>query len=207
MSKARLNCLLSLLIRLVIVVLVIISFVMLYKLGGSTLFRYYTVLSNLLCGLVAFAEIPFEVLGLIKNKICLNKVMQIAKFTSTTLVTVTFLTVLFFLGPTLGFTKMADSGSLYMHFIIPPLAIIAYLILDKGEQKWWTLFIPLGLTIAYGIFYGVNVLFTKAFDDFYGFADNIALSAILMFAAVSLVSFGLFIANHFITKHTIQKVS
>ena len=95
------------------------------------------------------------------------------KYLGTASVTVTFLTVMVFLGPTMGYKSQLEGWSFYLHVIGPLLAIISFCFL---ERIW-----PLSCVVAllgllpvllYGILYLYKVVITKQWEDFYGFNKN-----------------------------------
>jgi len=95
------------------------------------------------------------------------------KYYGTCTVVVTLITVLVFLGPTIGYKKMFEGNNLYMHLVGPLLALISFCFLDRGTKlnisHVWKSLIP---TIIYGAVYIVMVLITKEWPDFYGFNAN-----------------------------------
>ena len=94
------------------------------------------------------------------------------KYLGTVSVTVTLLTVLFFLGPTQGFKIMLSGSNLYLHLIGPVLAILSYAFLEKKPITIGTAMIGLLPMIVYGVVYLYKVIIAaedKRWEDFYGF--------------------------------------
>lgn len=143
---------------------------------GLLSLRYFTVLSNLLLGLASLIY-----------AICLIRVLRGSvehapiwahrlKFAAMTAVTVTLMTVLLFLGPTLGYGAMFAGVNFWFHLALPVLGIVEFILFDVSEPVSFkgTL---LGVlpTFIYGIFYCGNILINgvgegRATNDWYGFA-------------------------------------
>lgn len=179
MTKTRLLNILSLIFNVAIVVLTIIAFLLFFIQGGTgnmevmglTSLRYFTVLSNILCAITASLIIPFNIQAIVVNKNQIPFWALLAKFIGTIAVSVTFFTVLLFLGPLSGGYKSLFSGpGFYMHLVTPLIAVASIVVFENKEDYDWeyNLFalIP---TIVYSLLYLVQVAFTKNWEDFYGF--------------------------------------
>lgn len=136
--------------------------------------RYFTTLSNLLCAIAsAFVIALFAIKG------SLPMWTVILKYAGTCAVTVTMLTVLFFLGPASHEWKLLlTRDQLFLHAICPILAIISFLFFEKRALPvWsfmpvWTIVIGVLPVVVYGAVYCRKVVFDKSekrWDDFYGF--------------------------------------
>lgn len=97
------------------------------------------------------------------------------KFMGTAAVTLTFLTVVLFLGPTQGgWKQFYIHDGFYLHFAGPIVAVVSFLVWEKPLPELpgivWIGCIPV---LIYGIFYLYNVVLrkdnTKRWPDFYGF--------------------------------------
>ena len=110
-----------------ILVMVVIASIMLIgnpAAGGLDQFKYFTVQSNLLMGTAATVSFIFEIL-LLTNKIQRFPLpLRIIELSASIGTTVTFFTVIFFHGPTRGWTYMYLGGNLFMHMLVPLLAMI-----------------------------------------------------------------------------------
>ncbi len=134
---------------------------------GLAALRYYTLLSNLLC---AFASLAFA-LALLRGGV--PRGIWLWKYVGTAAVTVTLLTVLVFLGPSVGYKALLSGRDLYLHLIGPLLAIVSFCFLER----LYPLSFPLSLTglvpvILYGTFYLYKVVLCpeeKRWEDFYGY--------------------------------------
>lgn len=152
------------------------------------LLRYFTVLSNLLCALAALAvavcrlgggEIPY--------------VVGVFKYVATAAVSVTMLTVLFFLGPTLGYKPMYSGPDLWLHLVCPVLAVGSFLLWDAPDMPFGAVFLGTLPVLLYGAVYIRRVLFApeqRRWPDFYGFnrGGRWLLSFLIMLAAAFLIS-------------------
>ena len=112
-------------LNVLIIIVEIIGLILCYKELGINSFIYYTLLSNL------FLLISC-ILYLFKNKIK-SRVVDIMKFGSTLSVTVTFLVVLFILGPNKDLTYhflLLEGANFFYHLVCPVLGIITFLFFD-----------------------------------------------------------------------------
>ena len=121
--------------------------------SGIEALKYFTVESNLFVAGTSLLSIIFIVL----NKE--YKAFSIIKYVSVCSVTVTFLTVMFYLGPVFGMLAMLEGANLFFHLIVPVLSILHLLILEpiiKESNFKYTVFsiLPVGL---YGIAYLANI--------------------------------------------------
>ena len=157
--------------------------------NGARVFIYFTIDSNILgavsglpvlfCAVRGAAEafrpesdkrtiIPYRAFRVFPRGIVL------LHYAGTAAVSVTLLTVLFFLGPMLGYGPMFAGKNLYLHLICPVLCIISFCFLVR-EYK---ITMPETLvsvlpTFLYGIVYVRQVIFlgfeNGGWHDFYGF--------------------------------------
>ena len=136
---------------------------------GKFALRFFTTLSNLLCAAACLLT------ALAINAGGIPEWIWMLKYIGTAAVTVTMLTVLFFLAPTFGkgALKVLLSGTdLFMHLINPLLALVSFCVFEKrgmsfGQSLWGML--PV---VLYGPVYLYKILFAlpeKRWDDFYGF--------------------------------------
>ncbi len=136
---------------------------------GKFALRFFTTLSNLLCAAACLLT------ALAINAGGIPEWIWMLKYIGTAAVTVTMLTVLFFLAPTFGkgALKVLLSGTdLFMHLINPLLALVSFCVFEKrgmsfGQSLWGML--PV---VLYGPVYLYKILYAlpeKRWDDFYGF--------------------------------------
>ncbi|MBQ6053288.1 MAG: hypothetical protein IJL30_08410 [Clostridia bacterium] len=139
---------------------------------GFGAFKYYTVQSNVFCALSSLAALLYS---LIKRNGKIPDALYIFQLTGTTVVTVTFLVVIGFLGPVYGYGYMYLRANLFFHLIVPIMSMIKMLLL-KPERKYPFSVTLWGIlpTFLYGAVYSVinAVGWTGKSDpatDIYGF--------------------------------------
>ena len=146
---------------------------------GIQALKYFTVESNLLMGV---AGILYLLLG---GTLFVKVLLLVA----TTAVSVTFLTVACFLKPVLGYQGMFQGVNLYLHLIVPLLAV-ALLIVGQfskgvpGRLVFWSAS-SVGL---YGIYDICNIILNGLSQDWYSMASGgpkTYLPAYLIFMALT----------------------
>ena len=157
------------------------------------LFRYFTVLSNILCAIASlavviawcFGEPPLWVL--------------ILKFAGTAAVTVTMLTVLLVLGPlSHEWKELLTKEQLLLHLICPLLALVSLLVFERPYAPAWLIAIGFAPVPLYAVLYWYKVIHVpeeRKWPDFYGFNRNgkWPLMASLMLLGSALVSLALWL--------------
>ena len=130
--------------------------------NGKRPLKYFTFLSNVHLAIASLLIIIFP------NSF----IVWMIKYTGTAAVTVTMLTVLVFLGPTIGYKIVLTGRELWMHLINPLIAIITFSLLERRSLPFvYSLFGMLPVML-YGIMYLYKVLLAKEekrWDDFYGY--------------------------------------
>lgn len=164
-------------------------------------FRYFTTDSNLLMALIAVIYAVFNIICLIRPETAEPEWLHILKFIGTTAVSVTFVTVVIFLGPTAamksgarGYFRLFEGNVFFLHFLCPVLAVISFAVLERGVrltpiQTLWAL-IP---TVVYSIVYFIMVVLVKhPWPDFYGFTFGGKMWAVpFSVAGMYLLTYGL----------------
>ncbi len=116
-------------------------------------FRYFTTDSNALAGAVSFLAAAFTFPVLIGKRERVPKSVLILKYVGTCAVGLTFFVVLLFLGMIFGHETQYDGTSLYMHGIIPMLAMVSWIAFDRGAHLRYRTFlfglIPVALVEDY----------------------------------------------------------
>ena len=134
---------------------------------GIGALRYYTLLSNLLCAFASLAVALALMGGAVPRWIWLWKYIGAAA------VTVTLLTVLFFLGPAMGYKLLLSGRDLYLHLIGPLLAIVSFCFFERFYPLPLSLsLVGLAPVILYGLVYLYKVVLCpedKRWEDFYGY--------------------------------------
>lgn len=154
------------------------------------IFRYFTVQSNVLCAVSALAVAACRVLGGVPLWVLL------LKYVGTAAVTVTFLTVLCFLGPTMGYGKMFGGPDLWLHLIAPVLALVSWFAWDKPAVPFAAVVLGMLPVVLYSGLYLYKVLYApegRRWEDFYGFnkGGKWPVSCAAMVTASFLISFAL----------------
>ena len=126
-------------------------------------FRFFTVQSNVFCAVAAMCMALFP-------DSCWAWTL---KYIGTAAVTVTMLTVFFFLAPTMGGLKPLLMGNdLFMHLITPLMAILSFCLLEKNGMAFSTALLGMLPLVLYGGWYLYKILYApanKRWEDFYGF--------------------------------------
>lgn len=197
--------LLNIISNSVIFILMVTAFIMMFffaqseALAGSgwNALKYFTVLSNIYMGLISLISIIFIVMK--KD----SKILSIIKLTSTTSVTLTFMTVMAYLGPIYGYGLMFEGANLFMHLIIPVLAILHWLFLEpkRDDLKFIYSIYSIVPMILYGIVYLSNITYHGGYGnknyDWYFFAAKGLGLGLVMFLIMIIVTYVFSIALYF----------
>ena len=127
--------------------------------AGKKSLRFFTILSNLFCAVSALLWVLSS-----------SYWAWLLKYVGTVAVTVTLLTVIFFLGPNMGYKPLFSGKDLYLHLCGPLLAIVSFCIMECQFALSFSLSL-LGIlpVIIYGFVYLVEVVILKNWEDFYGY--------------------------------------
>ncbi|MBR1797950.1 MAG: hypothetical protein IJ757_08095 [Clostridiales bacterium] len=154
--------------------------------------KYYTVLSNILCTLVAAWGSVFYIK---EKENAPSQPLIIMKLISAAAVGLTFVIIAFFLQPLYKDLNLYDGSNLYFHLIIPVLAMIEF-VLTPGRIPFRYTVISAVPTLIYGTCYLVNILVNGVgqwpdSNDWYGFVNWGLPIGIVIFAVIVLMSFGM----------------
>ena len=197
----------SLILNIIIVLLVIFATIFMFTgfkfmPGGSLLevskvemFKFFTVDSNILMGIVSLIFIIYEK-KLLKNKIKeIPKKVYILKLIATSGISLTFITTSFFLAPTYGFYAMFNNNNLLFHLVVPVISIITYIFFEKHDNKYKYAILGIIPMFLYSIFYTTNILIhlnngglTFKYD-FYGFLQGNLNNIYLVIPVIYLISY------------------
>ena len=152
--------------------------------SGLENFKYYTVLSNVFCGIVA-------AIYLIKRS---DKLIPL-KLGAVCGVTITFCVVAFMFGPLYGFIQFYQRGNLFFHLLLPVAAMVEFITVRRGKIPFTYTVLAAIPTLIYGIFYMANILINGKGEwpdtnDFYGFLNWGWPVGIGIFIVITLLSFG-----------------
>ncbi len=166
---------------------------------GTGCFKYFTTDSNILAAAASLVYLVFLVRKVLYPEAKIPHAVMTFKYVGTVAVTITLLTVVFFLAPVscmkggLGnFFWFFQGNTFALHFSTPVLALISLLFFE-GEDGYsfrdslYTL-LP---TVVYSVVYLILVVFVRVWTDWYGFTfgGKNALAPVSM-AAMYLVTLG-----------------
>lgn len=188
----------SVILNIIIVIFAVIGTVIMisYKGNGSGLsssgisnLKYFTVLSNEFCGIVAALWLVFNFLG--------KRFPALLKLMATSAVALTFLIVAAFLAPMYPDLNLYENANLWFHLILPLAAMLEFILL-KTQQRIpfkYAVFSALP-ALVYGIGYLANILINGKGEwpdtnDWYGFLNWGYPVGIAIFAVIVLMNFGM----------------
>ncbi|MBP5471646.1 MAG: hypothetical protein J6Y12_03125, partial [Lachnospiraceae bacterium] len=166
--------------------------------------KFFTVLSNIFCGIVAAVRIVFFIFS--------KKFPVITKMMSASAVGLTFLIIAAFLQPLYPDLNLYEGGNRYFHLIVPLLAMAEFIIFRAKEKiPFRYTFYSAVLSLAYGIFYLGNILINGVgtwpeTNDWYGFLNWGFPVGIAIFAGVVLMNFGIACLLRFLNNLIHRKV-
>lgn len=171
---------LLLIIDILIVISVIVSALCVFFTGGEGNmvfdgfdgFRYFTIDSNLLLGIVFAMGLGFRARAVKDGSVTLPLWLHAMQHAAVVGIFLTFLTTAVFLTPLMGFPLLYLKENFLMHGSTPLLGIASFLLTGK-EPRLLKLHILTGLlpAIVYGVFY-VTFTLTGVWEDFYMFNMN-----------------------------------
>ncbi|MBQ9609907.1 MAG: Pr6Pr family membrane protein [Lachnospiraceae bacterium] len=196
--KKKIEIIFNILIVIFVVVGLVVMFT--YNSDGNELvshgienFKYFTVLSNVFCGIVALVQMIYDIINIKKHREY-KEIIKILKLIATTDVALTFCTVAFFLWPIYKMAGMYQGSNFFFHLIVPLLAIIDFCLLDEGIK------IPFKITILsmipsiiYGAAYITNILINGIGEwpdsnDWYGYLNWGYPVGVLIFAVTTVMT-------------------
>ena len=158
--------------------------------SGIENFKFYTVLTNVFCGIVASVFLVFKILKKDTGKI------RVLKLAAVVGVAITFAVVAFMFGPLYGFLQFYKRGNLYFHLLLPVTAMIEFIVVRRKKMPFrYTVFAAIP-TLLYAIGYLLNILINGLggpwpdTNDFYGFLNWGWPGGIVIFTGIPLTAFG-----------------
>ena len=157
--------------------------------SGLENFKFYTVLTNVFCGIVALIYLVsiFAKKGIEK--------MAALKLAAVCGVAITFAVVAFMFGPLYGFLQFYKRGNLYFHLLLPVTAMIEFIAVKRRKMPFrYTVFAAIP-TRLYAIGYLLNILINGLggpwpdTNDFYGFLNWGWPIGIVIFTGIPLTAF------------------
>ena len=171
---------------------------------GLRSLKYYTVLSNLFSGLIS----ALYAADMLLSHGSPDSWIFVLKLAAASVVMVTFLTVMLFLGPTMGWEYMFKAGNFWLHLALPLAAAAdVCLFVPVGALPFLATLAPVVFTAAYGVFYlGRILLYGRERDgvvyDFYGFLrtgeDKAAVVVVVMLTGTWLIAIALWFVSRLI---------
>lgn len=195
----------SLISNTIIVLMVVMATIMMFTgfsfMGESvvlsssklSMFKYFTVDSNLLMGIISCIFIYYLV-----KKMTIPKWLYSLKLLGTVGVALTFFTVVFYLAPTTkyGFLSMFMNANLFYHLLVPVLSMMTFVCFEKTNSlNIKDVFFGMSCMILYGIFYVFNVFthmengYVSYLYDWYFFAQGGVLGCIIVFSIMLVITF------------------
>lgn len=157
--------------------------------SGIENFKFYTVLTNVFCGIVASVFLVFKILKKDTEKI------RVLKLAAVVGVAITFAVVAFMFGPLYGFLQFYKRGNLYFHLLLPVTAMIEFIVVRRKKMPFrYTVFAAIP-TLLYAIGYLLNILINGIggpwpdTNDFYGFLNWGWPVGIVIFTGIPLTAF------------------
>ena len=179
---------------------------------GAGCFIYFTIDSNILAALFCLIALPFNVINLIRGEMRYPLWLKIGYFAGTVAVSVTFWTVILFLGPILGYSILYVGVNLPLHLICP-LLVFFTCVLFQNSKEFRLSIADVGIlpTLIYGTVYFYQVILTGAgnggWEDFYHFNDGGLwyISILAMLAATYLLCLGVYFAHRLCGRLLLKK--
>ena len=158
--------------------------------SGFENFKFYTVLTNVFCGIVASVFLVFKILKKDTEKIRALKLAAVVG------VAITFAVVAFMFGPLYGFLQFYKRGNLYFHLLLPVTAMIEFIVVRRKKMPFRYAVYAAVPTLIYAIGYLLNILINGIggawpdTNDFYGFLNWGWPIGIAIFTGIPLTAFG-----------------
>ena len=133
-------------------------------------FRTFTSLSNAFAAATCAVMIPFRLRSLLGGKARPPRWALDLRFAGACAVSVTFWTVLVYIGPAAGYHgQYADSG-FWLHAVAPAACVLSFLLLERGGRiSLWEGLLGALPVVLYGAVYYERVIVRRAWSDFYHF--------------------------------------
>ena len=158
--------------------------------SGIENFKFYTVLTNVFCGIIALIYLICLLINKGADKLVALKLAAVCG------VAVTFAVVAFMFGPLYGFLQFYKRGNLFFHLLLPLTAMLEFIIVKRRRMPFRYTVIAAVPTLLYGICYMLNILINGIggewpdTNDFYAFLSWGWPVGIMIFAGITLTAFG-----------------
>ncbi len=178
------------------------------KLG---MFKFYTVDSNILAGIISLVCIIFEI-KLMKGKIKeIPKIIYNLKLMATAGITLTFIVTAIFLAPMYGFYAMYNNTNLFFHLFVPVLSMITFICFENYDNKYKYAFYGMIPMMIYSVYYTTNILLHLENGkptieyDFYWFLQGNVNNIYFVIPILYLVAYLISILTIFLNKKVLNK--
>ena len=151
--------------------------------------KFYTVLSNIFCGIVALIYVFMILAGKDTSKLDVFKLAAVCG------VAITFSVVAFFFGPLYGYLRFYKNANLVFHLLEPLMAMAEFIIIRRKKMPFKYTVIAAVPTLIYGACYMLNILINGIggawpdTNDFYAFLSWGWPVGILIFSGITLAAF------------------
>ena len=156
---------------------------------GIENFKFYTVMTNVFCGIIASVYLVLILLKKDKDKMAVFKLAAVCG------VAITFAVVAFMFGPLYGYPQFYKRGNLFFHLLLPVTAMAEFIVVERKRIPFkYTVFAAVP-TLLYGIGYMLNILINGIggpwpdTNDFYAFLSWGWPVGIAIFAVITLSAF------------------
>ena len=175
-----------------------------------TVFKYFTFQSNVFMGVVAFIYALYQLLIILNKRDKLPHVLLVFNHVGVTAVGLTFLIVIFFLAPGYGFDKMYTNANFFFHGVVPLLAMINYMFIEKEcAIKFKETLCSMIPSLIYGTVYFIVVASLNAYGnlkiDFYMFGAQGPLIGAFNFIAVVSIAYAFGLLLYFVNRLMFKK--
>lgn len=206
LSKIKISAVVNIMITILVIFATIFMINGIYFMGQETsltetgigLFKFFTVQSNVLMGIISFIFALAEIRVMAGKLKEIPTSLYILKMVFTVGVILTFLTTALYLAPYAkhGYFSMFKNSNLFYHFIVPVLSAITFIFLEKTDKIKFK-YVCMGTIpmLLYGIFYTINILIhaengkVLPIYDWYGFAAGGVISIIVVFPVMLLITY------------------
>ena len=157
--------------------------------SGIENFKFYTVLTNVFCGVVSAMYLVCLLLDRGTEKMVSLKLGAVCG------VAITFAVVAFMFGPLYGFPQFYKRGNLFFHLLLPLAAMTEFIAVRRKRIPFKYTVIAAVPTFIYGCCYMLNILINGIggkwpdTNDFYAFLNWGWSVGIMIFAGITLSAF------------------
>ena len=165
---------------------------------GFENFKFFTVLSNELCGVVAVLWLIFWLIN--------KSFPAMLKLITASAVGLTFLIIAAFLAPMYPQLNLYDGSNLYFHLLVPLVAMVEFILMEvKEEISFRYTLIAAACSLIYGLGYYINIVKNGIGEwpdtnDWYGFLNWGYPIGFVIFGFIILMNWGMACLLRFLNK-------